>query len=177
MILLSVRSLHHSWPLRLGKIRTAVLLTACLLAASGEASATEPLTVVSDAGLSRVLNNLEIVAEVGDPGFGWQPRVIHVRDLGECDGFPNRCPKETLYVAVSEFGEWPDQILFVLPPAFGWKVVDLRLGGEGPARCTVVELEELSPSPDGTALETRAHSLCVTPSSGTVESQSRGSAQ
>lgn len=79
----------------------------------------DALVVVEDAHLIQILNNIELVEDRRE--FPLRVRVFRLRELGECDGPYVRCPKETLYIAVSTYDEAPDQKLFVLPKSLGWQ--------------------------------------------------------
>ena len=73
--------------------------------------------------LVSLLDDMEMIAELGrDPRAesAYMVRLIRVQEPGECDGTPESCPVQHLYVAVSEFGEMPDQNLYQLPEAHGW---------------------------------------------------------
>ena len=79
------------------------------------------LSEVSDTLLVEILNNFEILAERREPPYA--TRVLRLREHGECNGTPQSCPQATLYIAISNFGERPDQKLYRLPKAFGWEFV------------------------------------------------------
>ena len=81
------------------------------------------LSTVKNQDLVSLLNDMEMIAELGrDPRAesAYVVRLIRVQEPGECDGTPESCPVQHLYVAVSEFGEMPDQNLYQLPEAHGW---------------------------------------------------------
>lgn len=71
-------------------------------------------------GLNHFANNLQIVARTETQTM--QVRIIKVQDFGECDG--TDCPMETLYIAISELGEYPEQRLYTLAPAQRWEFID-----------------------------------------------------
>jgi hypothetical protein len=89
-------------------VRIAVLLIPVLIVAC-----TTP-------GLNHFANNLQIVAQTVTQTM--QVRVIKVQAFGECDG--TDCPMETLYVAISELGEYPEQRLYKLAPARQWEFIN-----------------------------------------------------
>jgi hypothetical protein len=75
-------------------------------------------------GITRLLNNLAVIADLGanpTEAAAYRVRLFRVSDFGECAGTPESCPTEYVYVAVSEWGEYPEQKLFRLPDAYGWE--------------------------------------------------------
>ena len=100
------------------------------------------LSVVTDPSLVELLNNFEILTENKQPPYAI--RVIRVREHGECDGAPPRCPQAMLYVAVSTFDEAPDQKVYSLPKADGWEFVRWKTlpKHEGQESFAVFEVEE-----------------------------------
>lgn len=76
---------------------------------------------IKDTNLVHILNDSEILAETHHPPYA--VRVVRLRDHGECSGTPQSCPKQTLYIAVSNFGESPDQKLFVVYHGYGWEFI------------------------------------------------------
>jgi len=93
-------------------------LVIALLAASVSLAA--DLSTVKNKELTYVLNNFEIMAESGK-GDELSIRLLKVQDQGECDGSPRSCPKSSVYAAVSELGEYPEQRLFQLPKMHNWR--------------------------------------------------------
>jgi hypothetical protein len=80
------------------------------------------LKSVSDGELKEALANFQILAVADHPqSKGMYVRIVKVQDHGECDGSPNTCPKSKLYIAVSEFGECPEQKVYRLPSLHNWE--------------------------------------------------------
>jgi hypothetical protein len=122
------------------------------LAASSAPAIANDLDEVTDPGWVLVLAGFEVLAEVAHPKAPFHIRVLRVRDHGECNGSPQSCPLSTLYLAISEYGDPPDQRVFRLPRRHDWEFVRwVRLGGDDPS-VTSVELElkanEPSPQPE-----------------------------
>lgn len=63
-------------------------------------------------------NNFEEIAKTDNTVPTLSSRLLKLREHGEC--FENKCPQESLYITVSEFGEYPDQSLFITPKANEW---------------------------------------------------------
>ncbi|MFH0808949.1 MAG: hypothetical protein V2A77_00535 [Pseudomonadota bacterium] len=99
------------------KLLSAISCLIILACFTCNAHAQSLLTAEKNAELSRILNNLEIIASTDKE---YSIRVIRVGEYGECDGTPQSCPQESLYIAVSEYGEYPDYQVYVLPRAHGW---------------------------------------------------------
>ena len=74
----------------------------------------EPLTV-------QLLANFEILKELNTRSSPYFARVVKVKDPGECDGALETCPKETLYVVVSTYDEFPEQKVYLLTKAHRWR--------------------------------------------------------
>jgi|SRR6185503_1828701 hypothetical protein len=99
--------------------RPIFLIVCSMLFGCVQGAYSDELTRVEDSNLVRLLNNMEIIEDRQDLPLA--VRVIRLRELGECDDPPLRCPMAVLYVAVSTIDEAPDQALFVLPESFGWQ--------------------------------------------------------
>jgi hypothetical protein len=80
------------------------------------------------------LANFEIIAEAGLLKSPIWVRIIKVMAHDECDGSPETCPKSTIYIATSEYGEYPEQKVFQLKKMHGWEFVEWVSfpEGEGP---------------------------------------------
>lgn len=79
-------------------------------------------------------NNFEEIARTDNTIPTLSTRLLKLREHGEC--FENKCPHEVLYITVSEFGEYPDQKLYITPKAnewqfTGWKHIP-KLGEDNP---------------------------------------------
>ena len=73
---------------------------------------------VGDQDLVNFLTGIEILGERRFPPLA--VRIIKFRPDGECDPEPPDCPRATLYVSVSEFGEFPDKKVYVVTGSYGW---------------------------------------------------------
>lgn len=83
------------------------------------------LTQINDLRLIHILNNAEIVARHDRPPVA--ARIYRLKEHGECSpGKPATCPLQTLLIATSEYGEYPEQMLFKLPKAHGWEFLGWR---------------------------------------------------
>ncbi len=51
-------------------------------------------------------------------------RILRLQEHGECDGSPITCPKSRIYIAVSEYGEAPEQKVYLLPLRHNWEFVN-----------------------------------------------------
>ena len=84
--------------------------------------------------LVRFTNNFEEIAKTNNETPTLSSRILKLREFGECDG--NVCPNEVLYITVSEFGEYPEQKLYITPKANEWVFVKWEhipnLGEENP---------------------------------------------
>lgn len=47
-------------------------------------------------------------------------RLFRIDAPGECDGSPETCPMEFLYLVASDLGEYEQPQIFRLPDAYGW---------------------------------------------------------
>ncbi len=74
-----------------------------------------------------LLSNFITLAEAkAPPSEGMYARILKVSDFGECDGTPSSCPKSTIYISVSEYGEYPEQKLYKLPKMHQWKFISWK---------------------------------------------------
>lgn len=85
------------------------------------------LTVMSLVSCSTInlvyfANNFEIIAETDGTKPTLSSRILKLREEGECDN--GKCPNEVLYIAVSEFGEYPKQMLYVTPKVQDWTFIN-----------------------------------------------------
>ena len=150
-------------------IRTCLLLL-CALLGYAQTAKSEDLNVAKDSFLVHLLNNFEFVAERNE--LPLRVRVFRLRDLGECDGWPNRCPRETLFIAVSTFDESPDQRLYILPKTLGWTFNNWSdLPSENDTDPSV-EFKASAQTPDkdrgGPKLLRRTYKIRVNPHSGSI---------
>ncbi len=81
-----------------------------------------PIPKETSPQLIEVLGNLEIVAERhGHAFFVRLYRLPSDRLHTECDGSPETCPQQFIYLLISGYDEVSDQTLYRLPDAFGWR--------------------------------------------------------
>lgn len=66
-------------------------------------------------------NNLEEISRTDNSVPTLSSRIYKLRDFGEC--YEKQCPKEVLYITVSEFGEYPEQKVYVTPKANEWHFI------------------------------------------------------
>ena len=113
----------------------------------------EPLAEVGTIDVVKVLNDMEVIAEVPGQQPPFMVKLIRVRADGECDGTPQTCPTEDVYVAVSSFDEYPDRKLYRLPVAYGWQFktwIDLPTN-DTPDQHYVFTMERQIPASDPSA--------------------------
>ena len=104
-----------------GLVATAILFSLSTLLRQ---AAAEPIDEVTDGDLVDLLNYMEIIVErspITEPALLGSIRLVRVRSLGECDGRPESCPTQTVYVAVSGMDEEPERKVYELPAAHGWE--------------------------------------------------------
>ena len=80
------------------------------------------LSACSEFDVAHFLNDAEIISETNNPEPTLSARLFKLREFGECDN--GKCPKETIYIAVSEFGEYPDQNYYQTKPSEKWEFVE-----------------------------------------------------
>ncbi len=71
--------------------------------------------------LAHLLNDFELLAETTPTSPPLNVRILKLRDNGECNN--SECQKEQLYIAVSEFGEHPKQIVYLSQKRDSWAFV------------------------------------------------------
>jgi len=64
-------------------------------------------------------NNFQLISETKNTDPTLFARLIKLREFGECDS--GKCPNEVVYIAISEFGEFPEQRLYITKEANEWK--------------------------------------------------------
>ncbi len=69
--------------------------------------------------LKHFLNDFELLAQTEDNTPTLSVRVLKIKEQGECGS--QTCPQEQLYIAVSEYGEYPEQNVFVSSQADVWE--------------------------------------------------------
>lgn len=97
----------------------SMLLVALLLAS--KSAIAEYLTDVKDKLLTSLITDSEVLAKLERKSSPYYIRIVRLREHGECDGDLTSCPQESLYIAVSSYDEYPEQKVYVLPKAYGWK--------------------------------------------------------
>lgn len=106
-----------NWP------RVALLSMALCLLLDRYASALE-LKALENEELVTILTKMDVIASQDLETQADLPeaiRVIGVVHDGECDGSPESCPLESIYLAISTTGEDPQRAVYKLPDAHGWK--------------------------------------------------------
>ncbi len=74
--------------------------------------------VSHDSELVFFANNFQLMSETKNIKPTLFARLLKLKELGECDA--GKCPGEVVYIAVSEFGEYPEQRLYVTKQADEW---------------------------------------------------------
>ena len=104
-----------------------ILFIVCQIFMFGHAYGGE-LSELKDTYQVHLLNDSKTVAEIKEiRKLPYAVRILQLQDRGECDGKPETCPQEELYIAVSTYDEYPDQKVYVLPKSYGWKFVGWKL--------------------------------------------------
>ena len=114
------------------------------------------------ASLSYVLNNATTVySNVKD--FNWAIRIYRVVSPGECFGVDPACPKEILYLAISDITAAPNQKLFVTSPAYQWDIESVMENGAElkPDGCIEISLKEKVIDPTSKNWKYVEHKFCV----------------
>lgn len=106
---------------------------------------------IQDQQLNQFISNFVILAEAKYPkSKGMGIRVLRITDFGECDGSPNTCPKSTVYISVTEYGEFPKQSTYQLPKYHDWAFVswDVLPDQDGRDDYVVLKMKAQIPSSD-----------------------------
>ena len=127
------------------KLRFGFAMIFCIFAANVVFAA--ELLPIKNKDLTSVLNNFSVLVESGK-GDELSIRLIKVQDQGECDGSPQTCPKSTVYAAISELGEYPEQRLYQLPKKHNWRFVRWIKPAKSETESAELELAADVPSKD-----------------------------
>lgn len=113
----------------------------CLLAT--QACFADSLISTEPQTLSFILNNLVPVGTYVDD-MPWGVTIYKVVESGDCYGFNTACPKEWLYIGISEVLLGPRQNLYKLAGSYGWRVksVQYRSDLDKPDGCIDIKLVE-----------------------------------
>ncbi len=85
----------------------------------------QSVKVITDSEFVRFANNFELIAEKQHPRkCSVAVQIFKIRDSGECSGWSARCPKSRIFIALSNFGEFPDQFLYELPRYHNWEFIE-----------------------------------------------------
>lgn len=103
-------------------IKLAVLLLGAFLYSTDALSGS--LKVVEDQRIALLLNYMEIKHDQDTKYFKF--RALSLRELGECDGNPESCPREHFYLTVSTIDLAPDYVAYELPLSHGWELSELK---------------------------------------------------
>lgn len=87
------------------------LLVALSSCCNGERTRTDDLVFFA--------NNFELLSETKNDVPTLSARIFKVREFGECDN--GNCPVEHVYVAISEFGERPEQKVYKSQASNEWR--------------------------------------------------------
>ena len=129
-------------------MKICMTVAAVALFALGEI---DKASIVDSKEVVALLNRGQELAECGMPKCDLHVRVFRVSHTGECDGSPATCPLSSLYVAVSQYDEAPEQVAFRFADAHEWEFV--RWLDPGPRgilgeRSARFELRAKRPAPD-----------------------------
>lgn len=75
----------------------------------------------SSVDVAFLLNEQTLIAETTPKKPPLNVKVFKVTEHGEC--FENQCPLSQLYIAVSEYGEYPNQAYYISPKRNNWLFV------------------------------------------------------
>lgn len=121
-----------------------VLLCFPICALTMRACFAGPLISVESQQLSFILNNLVQVGTYVDD-MPWGVTIYKVVESGDiCHEFDTACPKEWLYIGISEVLLGPRQNLYKLAGSYGWQVksVHYRSDMDKPDGCIDIQLVE-----------------------------------
>lgn len=79
------------------------------------------LSACAKVDIVHFMNDFEIIGETHNTEPTLSARILKLREFGECDN--KKCPKEKVFIAISEFGEYPDQNVFQTKPSEKWEFV------------------------------------------------------
>lgn len=125
------------------KKRLNLLLYASLFLLATRVCFADSLISTEPQTLSFILNNLVPVGTyVND--MPWGVTIYKVGESGDCYGFNTACPKEWLYIGISEILLGPRQNLYKLAGSYGWQVksVHYRSDMDKPDGCIDIKLVE-----------------------------------
>lgn len=80
------------------------------------------ITSCAKTDLVHFTNNFEIIAQTDNAAPTLSSRLLKLREFGECDS--GTCPKEVVYITISEYGEYPEQSLYITPKANKWQFIE-----------------------------------------------------
>jgi hypothetical protein len=98
-------------------------LAALLTLLVAQAAHSDAPAKISSPELVALLNRGQLIAECKHPQCELHVRLFRVPHNGECDGSPETCPKSSLYVTVSEYGDPPDEVAFRFEDRHNWEFV------------------------------------------------------
>ena len=98
--------------------------------------------MVEKGELSYILPKIEVVSE-GRQDLPFDVRIFSLRENGECGEPSVSCPKQELYIAVSDNDELPVRsITFHFPKAYGWQIKSLA-ACEATTACVKLKVQEM----------------------------------
>jgi hypothetical protein len=126
-------------------MKSILVVLICLLVLSLFSQSSDADTIISTEPqeLSFILNNLEHVGTYVD-NMPWGVNIYSVAQSGDCYGFNIYCPKEWLYIGITEIQLGPQQRLYKLEGSYGWQVksVKFRSDIDKPDGCIDIGLVE-----------------------------------
>lgn len=80
------------------------------------------ISACSSIDVAHILNEQVLIAETSPQKPPTNVRVYKVADSGECAS-ETQCPLSQLYIAISEYGEYPKKAFYVSPKKMNWQFV------------------------------------------------------
>ncbi len=142
-----------------GQLMAFALLLLIGLSAGSAGSEEMPLEPVHDTLFADFLTRSERI-------FGWDRRTeLELYRISEgplaCDGTPESCPRQRLFVRV--YAPEENRNGYLLPPSFGWKDPRIVHGGYPGTGFTVIEVQEkvIGTDPEVRWFDTRTRRIYV----------------
>jgi hypothetical protein len=124
-----------------------------------------PLETEDNKDLVYLLNQMTILAEripSGSDPFAYVVRIILISEPGECGSTLEDCPKQYVYIAISDIGENPDMKLYKLPESYGWELnsdIQDPHGESSPEKFVIITMTRTILSKDKSKYEYERYSI------------------